>query len=253
MQIYDRDFSEQSNRPFVEPSRPLGSSLTQTLNRELHIPEGESQADDPAAATCLGMGDCSWEPRAAGMPSCAEGGHRGLGPCAAQGDDPSGIISLENRWRSPKLWVTAMSRVTTVPRALGIRQRESSALRLILFFFLQCRTKEVASSFVQNTLLPCVQQVLWYRSAAQLHPFAWLQQAQHGCIAPAQQARPFGWGKGLGGSSSQLWGSTPCFCNTAKWDLPSDRVEKACTPQSAAISFKRYCPLLNPVECSVDE
>lgn len=154
MQIYNRDFSEQSNRPFVEPSRPLGSALTQTLNRELHIPEGESQADDPAAATCLGMGDCSWEPRASGMPSCAEGGHRGLGPCAAQGDDPSGITSLENRWRSPKLWVTAMSRVTTVPRALGIRQRESSALRLILFFFLQCRTKEVASSLCKTRSCP---------------------------------------------------------------------------------------------------
>lgn len=110
-------------------------------------------------------------------------GRRGLGLCAEEGDDPRGITSLENRWRSPKFWVTALSRVTTVPRALGIRQRESNALCLILFFFLQCKRKEVGSSFVQNTLLPCVQQVLCYRSAAQLHPFARLQQARRGCTA----------------------------------------------------------------------
>lgn len=160
------------------------------------------------------------EPMAAGSasPVLRGSGYRRVGDVSAppppeEEDDPSGITSLKNRWKSPNFWVTAVSRVTTVPRALGIRQRESNALHLILFFFLQCRTKEVGSSFVQNTLLPCVQQVLCYRSAAQLHPFARLQRAQHGCTSPRCTAgKALSMGQGTGGSSSHLWGSTPCLC-----------------------------------------
>lgn len=152
------------------------------------------------------MEDFSWSPRERGSAGAVskgawiKEGRQGPSPCTEEGDDPSGITGLENRWKSPKFWVTAVSRVTTVPIALGIRQRESNALHLILFFFLQCRTKEVGSSFVQNTLLPCVQQVLRYRSAAQLHPFARLQQAQHGCTTPhCTAARPFQMGQGTEG------------------------------------------------------
>lgn len=98
-----------------------------------------------------------------------------------EGRDPSSITSLRNGQRSPKFQVTSVS------RDLGRRRRENSVLCLILFFFLQCRRKEVGSSFLQNMLLPCVQQVLCYRSATQLHPLAWPQrphQAQQCCTAP---------------------------------------------------------------------
>lgn len=140
-------------------------------------------------------------------PRGAWGGSAGSQHLRSRGRWPKRHHQPLNRWKSPKFWLTAVSRVTTVPRALGIRQRKSGALRLILFFFLQCRTKEVASSFVQNTLLPCVQQVLCYRSAAQLHPFAWLQQAQHGCTAPHCTAgRALGMGQGTEGILSPAVG-----------------------------------------------
>lgn len=59
-------------------------------------------------------------------------------------DAPSGITSLKKQWRSPKV------QVTTASGDLGMRRRENNAGCLLLFFFLQCRRKEVASSFVQK-------------------------------------------------------------------------------------------------------
>lgn len=167
-----------------------------------------------------------------------------------EGNAPSGITCFEKRWRSPKV------QVTTVPGDLGIRRRENNARCLILFFFLQCRRKEVGSSFVQNRLLPCVQQVLRYRSATQLHPFArprWPHQARWCCTAPHPQVTaPFGWGRRVGGTPFPA-GGTPLPASTTLGSLkkghhqsPPGSVEKPCPPRFADISFKRYCPSLIP-------
>ena len=142
------------------------------------------------------------------------GGRRRAGPGEPEeGDAPSGITSLENRQRSPKV------QVTTASRDLGIKRRENNALCLILFFFLQCRRKEVGSSFVQNMLLPCVQQVPCYRSATQLHPFARPRQphqAQRCCTTPHRRQQPLSDGRaGLGGPPSWLVGQ--CSLPLQRW------------------------------------
>ena len=140
------------------------------------------------------------------------GGKRRAGPGEPEVEDaPSGTTSLKDRWRGPKV------QATTASLDSGIRRRENNALCLILFFFLQCRRKEVGSSFVQNMLLPCVQQVPCYRSATQLHPFARPQQphqAQRCCTAPHHRQRPLSdgarcWGDPLPGR----WDPAPCLCN----------------------------------------
>lgn len=104
-------------RPLYSPSGPLGSALTQTLRRDLRVPEGESRPDGPAAATCLGMEHGGLPVGAQGSGQshpCVKGG-LDKGEWPEEGDDPSGITTLENRWKSPKFWVTAVFRVTTVP------------------------------------------------------------------------------------------------------------------------------------------
>lgn len=206
-----------SQMPPYNPSCPSGSVLVQALKMELQIPERELRADNPAASTppltrSLGTGGASrgspWEWDGIAVPKGGPWIKEGLGGVSTheqtarsflgcrrregpgepeEGDAPSGITSLENRQRSPKV------QVMTASRDLGIRRRENNALCPISSFFLQCRRKEVGSSFVQNMLLPCVQQVPCYGSATQLHPFAWPwwpHQAQRCGIASCRRQRP---------------------------------------------------------------
>lgn len=89
MQIYAGDFSEQSDRPITQPLLSLGLCAHAGTERELQIPEGESRADDTAAATCLGMENFSWEPLGSAIAvskgGLDEGGSEGSQPLCRGG------------------------------------------------------------------------------------------------------------------------------------------------------------------------